>query len=70
MECNIFFSSSGHVSGCVAASCAPSYLVIEWGKSEQQRRPEQCANTFQQQLKQLCYKIGSVLVTNLKPRTL
>lgn len=57
MECSISLSSSGCVSGCAPSQPLAHPLVIERGKSEKQRRPEQCANTFQQQLKQGCYRL-------------
>lgn len=45
MECIVSFSSL--FRSCwlcsLPASCTPSCLLIEWGKSEKQRRPEQCA---------------------------
>lgn len=46
MECNISFSSlfRSRWLSSLPASCTPSCLLIEWGKSEKQRRPEQCAS--------------------------
>lgn len=46
MECNISFGSL--FRSCwlcsLPASCTPSCLLIEWGKSEKQRRLEQCVS--------------------------
>lgn len=60
--------SLGHLPSCAPSQTLVHPKTIHRKPSEEQRRPQHCANSAQQQLKHYC-AISIVLLTNLKHHT-